>query len=272
MVRKFLIASLVLGLMVISALTGCFEDLGSVTEEFNGEYNANENTTFEIDNINGNIIINVWTGDKVKLDAEKKVQERYKDEFKLVEINVTEALNVIIIKTIYQDENKKHVSVNMEILVPFYVYVDSVTTSNGNIDISDTLGNTSAESSNGGITIKNVVGYVTAHSSNGNLDIQGTSGIFDLDTSNGNINAEIFDINDEVSISSSNGNVVVYIVPTLNATIDMQTSNGDASVSGISLDKTLDQDKHVTGTLNGGGYKINIHSSNGDVELRKLDA
>jgi DUF4097 and DUF4098 domain-containing protein YvlB len=83
---------------------------------------------------------------------------------------------------------------------------------------------------------------------------------------------EIFYFTEDISISSSNGKVVVYILPSLNATIDMQTSNGDVSVSGVTLDKSLDQDKHVTGTLNGGGYKIDISSSNGDVELKKLNA
>jgi DUF4097 and DUF4098 domain-containing protein YvlB len=63
----------------------------------------------------------------------------------------------------------------------------------------------------------------------------------------------------------------VYIAISLNATIDLQTSNGKASVSGVTLDKTTDEEKHITGTLNGGGFSINIHTSNGNVDLKKLE-
>ena len=120
-------------------------------------------------------------------------------------------------------------------------------------------------------TITNVDGYVSASSSNGNVKVKGTTGVSDVSSSNGDVTVEVFDFIEDISISSSNGKVVVYILTTLNATIDLQTSNGDASVTGVTLDKTKDEDKHITGTMNGGGFKISISSSNGDVELKKLE-
>jgi DUF4097 and DUF4098 domain-containing protein YvlB len=251
MVRKYHIALVVFGLMVIAAFSGCIET-DIVTEDFSGEYNTNENTTLTAANPNGDIKINTYNGDTVKLDAEKRVSENREDELDKTEIHVTEENNEIIIETVYEDPNKQHVTVNMDISVPDYVAVESV------------------QSSNGDVTIKNVEGYVSASSSNGDVEVRGTTGISDVSSSNGHVTVEVFDFKEDISISSSNGKVVVYILPSLNATIDLQTSNGDVSVSGVTLDKTKDEDKHVTGTLNGGGYKINIHSSNGDVELRKL--
>jgi hypothetical protein len=269
--RKYHILLLIMGILVISASTGCFST-DMVTEDFSGDYDANENTTLKVTNSNGDITIMVWDGEKVKLEGEKRVSENRKDELDTVEINVTEENDEIVITTIYHDEDKKHVTVNMEIMVPEYVKVESVKSSNGDIKIIDTLGDTFAESSNGDVTIKDVDGYVNAHSSNGDLDIRGTTGISDMSTSNGDIYVEILDIQGDVSISSSNGKVVAYILPTLECTIDMDTSNGDVSVSGITLDTTVDEDNHIKGTLNGGGHKIELQSSNGDVELKKLDA
>jgi hypothetical protein len=260
-----------MGILMITASTGCFST-DMVTEDFNREYDANENTTLKVSNSNGDITIKVWDGETVKLDAQKRVSENRKNELDKTEINVTEENEEIIIKTIYHDEDKKHVTVNMEIMVPDYVNVESVKSSNGDIKITDTHGDTSAECSNGDVTIKDVDGYVNAHSSNGNLDIRGTTGILDMDTSNGDIYVEIFDIQGDVSISSSNGKVIAYILPALECIVDMSTSNGDVSVSGITLDKTVDEDNHIIGTLNSGGHKIEMHSSNGDVELKKLDA
>jgi DUF4097 and DUF4098 domain-containing protein YvlB len=253
--KKFLIASAVLGLMVISAFSGCIEDTGDkiVSQSFNGEYNTNQNTSLKVTNSNGDVKINTYDGNTVKLDAEKKISETHEDQLDKTEINVTEENNEIIIETIYLEPEITRVTVNMDITVPDYVNVESV------------------QSSNGDVTIKNVEGYVSASSSNGDVEVRGTTGVSDVSSSNGHVTVEVFDFLEDISISSSNGNVIVYILSTLNATIDMQTSNGDVSVSGITLDKSLDEDKHVTGTLNGGGYKIYIHSSNGDVELKKLN-
>jgi hypothetical protein len=259
-----------MGILVISATTGCFSS-DMVTEDVSGEYDANENTTLKVTISNGDITVTVWDGETVKLDAQKRVSETYKDELDKTEINVTEENDEIIIKTIYQDEDKNHVTVNMEIMVPEYVRVESVKSSNGDLKITDVVGDVFAESSNGDVTIKDVDGYVKAHSSNGDLDVRGTTGISDMTTSNGDIYVEIFDIKEDISIDSSNGKVIVYILQTLQCTVDMDTSNGDVLVSGITLDKTVDEEKHIKGTLNGGGHKIEMHSSNGDVKLHKLN-
>jgi hypothetical protein len=251
--KKYLVMFLLVGLLVISAFSGCIST-NMATEDVEGEYNTNENTTFSVSNSNGYIKINTYDGDKVKLDAQKRVPEDKKDELDETEINVTEENNEISIKTIYEDPNKTDVTVNMDITIPEYVSVESV------------------HSSNGDVTINDVDGYVSASSSNGNVKVKGTTGISQVSSSNGDVTVEVLDFIEDISISSSNGKVVVYILTTLNATIDLSTSNGRASVSGVTLDKTRDDDKHITGTLNGGGFKIDISSSNGDVELRKLEA
>jgi hypothetical protein len=249
---KNIVVLVVLGLLATAAFSGCIET-DMVTEDFSGEYSTNENTTLTVSNSNGNIKINTNVGDTVKLDGEKKVSEDKEDLLDKTEVEVTEGNNSITIETVYEDPKKKDVTVNMDISVPEYVYVESV------------------QSSNGDITINDVEGYVSVSTSNGNVEVMGTTGLSDVSSSNGNVKVEVFDFLEDIEISSSNGNVVIYILPTLNATIDLVTSNGKASVSGVTLDKSLDDDKHITGTLNGGGFKINIQSSNGNVELRKLD-
>lgn len=250
--KKYLIMFLIVGLLGMTAFSGCI-DTNMATEDVEGEYSTNENTTLSVSNSNGYIKINTYEADTVKLDAEKRVSEDKKDELDKTEIQVTEENNDIFIKTIYEDPNKTQVTVNMDITVPEYVNVESV------------------HSSNGDVTINNVDGYVFASSSNGDVEVRGTTGISQVSSSNGDVTVEVFNYTEDISISSSNGKVVVYILTTLNATIDLQTSNGGASVSGVTLDKSKDDDKHIIGTLNGGGFKISISSSNGDVELRKLE-
>lgn len=250
---KYVVLALVVGLLVTVVFTGCISN-DMVTEDFSEEYNTNDNTTLIVKNSNGDIRITTYDGDTVKLDAEKRVSENHKDELDKTEIIVTEEDNEIVIETIYEEPSKTHATVNMEIMVPEHVNVETV------------------HSSNGDITVRNVEGYPTVSSSNGDVEVRGTTGISEVSSSNGDVTVEIYSVMEGVSISSSNGDVIVYILTSLNATIDMQTSNGRALVSGITLDTTLDEDKHITGTLNGGDHNVEIHSSNGDVELKKLTA
>jgi hypothetical protein len=273
--KRYVIAILVLGLFAITRFSGCIESEPDdeplvVSDLFEGNYNATGNTTLEVDNSNGYIIVTTWEQGGVKLEADKWIDEKFKEKLDEVEIIVTEENNRIIIETVYETQEGIHATVDMNIWISPSVHVETLKTSNGMIELSNTIGNTSCESSNGDVFIDNVDGYVEAHTSNGYLSVIGTTGIEDVTTSNGDVMVEVFDVKEDVEISSSNGDISIDVLPTLNLTIDMQTSLGDISISGLTLEKSLDDDTHVIGTMNGGGYKIDIHTSNGDVRLKKL--
>jgi DUF4097 and DUF4098 domain-containing protein YvlB len=101
--------------------------------------------------------------------------------------------------------------------------------------------------------------------------VSGTTGIKDLQSSNGLINTEIFDFQDDISISTSNGAITVYINPSLNADIDMETSNGQISITGMMLNFSTSEEKHKAGRLGDGGNELEIKTSNGNIYLRKLE-
>ncbi len=50
----------------------------------------------------------------------------------------------------------------------------------------------------------------------------------------------------------------------------MTTSNGKISISGISLNITTSEDEYFIGTLGEGGHLLEIHTSNGNVNLYEL--
>ena len=224
----------------------------------------------KVSTINGQIEINNWDGDTILLNAVKKSRID-KEELDLVEINSIESDNQIEIVAKYVGQRTTIPSVDMNIKVPRNITIDTVITSNGAIQISGIKGDVKSTSSNGGIFIENVDGYVSATTSNGRIEINGTTGIADLATSNGNIEVEIFDFLDDISIETSNGAITVYINSSLNTNIDMTTSNGQIAISGISLNLTLNEVKHKVGELGEGGNSIDIHTSNGNINLRKLE-
>ena len=264
MKKQLLIIGITL-LLIVIGLSGC---LGPSTKNFNRELEANENTVLKVNNINGTIKINTWNGDTIIVDA--IISSYSKDELENIDIEINEIDNVIDIETKYLGAGSVEAITDMTIKVPNIVTIDTISTSNGNVQISGTKGNISAHSSNGAIKIENVEGYVKASSSNGNLEIKGTTGIDDLDTSNGEIYVEIFDFKADANIGSSNGRIRAYINPSLNADIEMRTSNGQISISGVSLSLTISEEKHKEGKLGEGGNKLYIHTSNGNINLYKL--
>lgn len=266
MKKKFMIVVIIL-LLVSVGLTGC---IGQASKEFNEEYETNENTVLKVSNINGDVEVIRWDGNTVTLDA-KISSYKGNDELEKIEIDVIESDSVIDIETKYLGTGSVEVSTDMIIKVPTLVTVDMVTTSNGDIRISGIKGNTTVHSSNGAITITDVNGYVSASSSNGDIEIKDTTGIAGLDTSNGNIYAEIFNFKENISLDTSNGGISVYIDPLLNADIEMKTSNGDISISGVQLVITISEKDYKVGRLGEGGNKLDINTSNGSINLYKLN-
>ena len=267
MEKHYLVIGIVL-VFLVGGLSGCITP--QTTEYFNEEYDANENTIITVSTINGQIEISVWDGDNVSLNAVKK-SSFGKEELDNIEINVIENENQIEIEAKYIGQRSTTPSVDMNIKVPRNVTVDSAITSNGAIQISGIKGDVITTTSNGAILIDDVDGYVTATTSNGRIEIRGTTGVKDLRSSNLGIEAEVFNFKENISISTSNGGITVYINSSLNADIDMTTSNGQISINGVTLDLTISEEKHKAGKLGDGGNALDIQTSNGNINLRKLE-
>ena len=254
--------------IILSGISGCFGP--QTTDYFNHEYEVGDNTILKVTTINGQIEINSYDGDTVTVNAIKK-SSFGQEELDKIEIVVIEDENGLEIETKYFGQRLTIPSVDMNIKVPKNVTVNSVTTSNGDIQISSVKGNVIAKSSNGAIIIEDVSGYVSATTSNGKIDVKKTTGIKDLKTANLGINAEVYDFKDNVSISTSNGGITVYINTSLNANIEMTTSNGQISIKDVTLNIQSSEDKHIEGLLGEGGNLLDIQTSNGNINLYKLE-
>jgi hypothetical protein len=267
MEKKVIICGII-ALFFVAGLSGCFGPQS--TDYFNGSYTANEQTILTVSNINGQVEITGWDGNNVTVNAVKK-SSFGKEELDKIDINVTAIGNYLNIETKYTGLATIQGSVDMNIKVPHNIHIKSVTSSNGAIQITDTKGDIKTSSSNGAIIINTVDGYISAETSNGRIEVKETTGIKDsIRTSNGAITVEVADFHDDITIDTSNGPVSVYLNPSLNATIEMTTSNSQITFEGISLNVQLLEQTHVIGSLGSDGRKIDIHTSNGKIQLLKL--
>jgi DUF4097 and DUF4098 domain-containing protein YvlB len=261
---------LLLGILIIifiGSLNGCFGPV--TTENFNKEYPVKDQTTITVSNINGKIDIAGWNESLVSLNAVKK-SSLGQEELNKVNISVVMAKYRIDIKVKYIGIGSMQSSVDMTIKIPFTMMLNSATTTNGEIQISGIKGNSTLSSSNGAILVENVDGYVQASTSNGLIEIRGTTGIGDVHTSNGAISVEVRDFRNSMNITTSNGAITAYINPLLNATLDMTTSNGKITVHDLTLDYALTEETHIIGILGIDGRRVDIRTSNGNIDLYKL--
>jgi ribosomal protein S11 len=254
-------------LLIIVGLSGCF---GQATKDFNKEYDADENTILSVININGPITISTGIGNKISLDATMR-SNIGESELDNIKIEVTEVKNLIDIETKYLGSGSIQISTDMEINVPNYVIVNSVSSSNGQVRITDAKGNVTAHSSNGDVIIQDVDGYIDVITSNGRVEVKDSTGIKNIRSSNGDIFVEIFDFKENIIISTSNGGISVYINQALNANLMVTTSNGRISITELNLDITSSEEKRIVGKLGVGGNNIEITTSNGNINIYKLN-
>jgi len=271
MVKKFLVPVLLGVVLVFIALSGC--DLFMETEEFLETYQVAAGTKLKVYTFNGYIDISKWDKDSVEVYALKKTG-RGRSELDNAQIEVTTNGDMVV-KAEYTMPTSPDVRVNFEIKLPADVIVDTISTSNGKIMLEGITGDAVANSSNGNIDISNVDGYASATASNGDVDITGATGVVKARSFNGNIKVEIADLkNGGANITTSNGRIKAYLSTSLNANIEMSTSNGKVSIDSdirSYLNITEESSKSVKATIGTGGSTIYIHTSNGKVNLYKLD-
>jgi hypothetical protein len=255
---------------ILAGCSGSFYDdeIDSISEDFEEEYNADENTVLEVKNINGDIIIQAEDIDKIVLYYEK-ISYESKDQLNKVDVIVTEVDSEIIIETRYKTESRE-ATVNMVIQVPDFINVSVVETTNGEIELSNTHGDVELKTTNGDISASYVYGEVTASTTNGVIDVMYCTKVGNITSTNGRIGVQVRNFDSDILIETTNGHIMVSINPELDADLFMKTNNGEIYVNDIDLTLTKDEDSHLEGCLGSCGNQITIETSNGNIVLGKL--
>ena len=168
-------------------------------------------------------------------------------------------------------------------------------TSNGSIHLGRLNGNVEAHSSNGSIEVKDVKGDVNFTTSNGGVHAENVEGSFEAQTSNGGIRARLHDTpsGHPIRLSTSNGDIDLAVDSLHQNDVIATTSNGPITVrmpanAGASLHASTNSNgsvrsdfdvlihpgelsKHrMEGTIGGGGPRIDLTTSNGNISLLKM--
>lgn len=157
-------------------------------------------------------------------------------------------------------------------------------TSGGSIEAENCTGKIKLSTSGGSLHLSNLDGTINAQTSGGSVDgdnikgelITGTSGgsvrlndlycSLDASTSGGSIHVEIKQLGKYITLKNSAGNIDLEMPKGQGIDIDLKANkikyNQLNNFTGGSA-----TDKHVTGSLNGGGIPVKLNASSGTINL-----
>lgn len=227
----------------------------TVQEEFHQTYSISPSCRVELDNINGDVKIQVWDRSEVQVNA-IKYGETERD-LAQTNIRVDADSDSIAIRTEYPHSivwsGNNSVNVEYTITVPKNARLDAISLVNGNLEITGVSGTVSAATVNGGLRA---------------LDL---SGEMKLSTVNGSLNVAFTLLNiPRVSLSSVNGSLELKLPSNVDAKINASTVNGSISNEfGLTVDKGRWVGEDLSGVIGGGRTRIDLGNVNGKISILK---
>jgi len=231
-----------------------------LTEEFHQLYPLSAGGRVSIANINGNVHINVWDQNSVKVDAVKRAYSQQRlSEATIEVINTPDSVKI---RTNYP-ENQNYGGRNRE---------DNPASVEYTLTVPRRASLQGAELVNGSLDVEGLQGDVHVSLVNGAVAATGLGGEVKISTVNGGIGANIatFDAAKTVSLNSVNGPIVLIVPPGASADVKASTVHG-AITNDFGL--TVDDGQYVGHTLSGqigsGGIRVRLNNVNGSISIKR---
>lgn len=227
---------------------------GEYTETFDRTYPMDHGGRVALENINGDVTIEVWDEAEVRVYAVKRASST--ERLNALRIDVDASERGVFVDTHYPNsrdlgDGDRHgrMEVEFTLTVPRFATIDGV------------------ELVNGDLIIDGVEGDVEADTVNGEIVVRGASGEVELETVNGGIELELGPgPSKEISLSSVNGTIEVFLSGS--AEIRAETVNGTIRNDfGIEVKKGKYVGSSMNGSVGSGGPSIELETVNGGIRI-----
>ena len=244
----------IMSLAAIVLLAAAAASAGNYTETFDQTYPVDHGAEVGLENINGDLTIEVWDRAEVRVYAVKSASSP--ERMDALKIDVDASARGVFIDTHYPnsrdlsfDDRHGHSKVEYTLTVPRFAVIDGV------------------ELVNGDLLIDGVEGSVDADTVNGTIVVRGASGEIELETVNGGIELELGPgVIDQISLSSVNGTIEVFL--TGSAEIRAETVNGRITNDfGLEVKKGKYVGSSMRGSIGAGGPVIELETVNGGIQV-----
>ena len=212
-------------LLLLASLQPLFA--GEIRERFEKTYPLKSGGEFRLKNTNGAVLITSWDRNEVKIEAEKIVRARSREDaeriMKEIEINIRDSAELVDVDTRLPRRSdggfwdwifnggSTSIEVKYWITVPAQVNL-SAESVNGEVRAQDISGRADLETTNGRVEVINASGSVNAETTNGAIEVSLTKvtpgETMRFATTNGRIEADFpADFAADISANTTNGHV-----------------------------------------------------------------
>ncbi len=144
-------------------------------------------------------------------------------------------------------------------------------TSGGNVHAEGITGGLEMETSGGEVRVGTVTGDVNVSTSGGNIRLSDVDGKVRAETSGGDVSVRLKSANKGIYVETSGGNIELAMAKNSGADIDASTSGGDVTCDlPITMTGKI-SDNRIKGSVNGGGASVHARTSGGDIRIRALE-
>ena len=211
-----------------------------------------------LENINGDVSIEVWERNEVHVYAVKKASSpELLDE---LEVRVDADKDRVRIDTHYPSMNhsdngyRRFTKVEYTLTVPRLAMLDEI------------------ELVNGDLAVVGIEGGMDAETVNGNIMVRDCAGSAILGTVNGGIEAyfDRLSYENKLDMESVNGRLDLYLASSLGADLSADTVNGSLKNDfGLEVRKGKSVGSDFRGSVGGGGAKVSLETVNGSINVHR---
>jgi DUF4097 and DUF4098 domain-containing protein YvlB len=231
---------------------------------FDATYPLAAGGTVALENINGDVIIEVWDASEVRVQAVKSASSQ--DLLDRLKIDVDADGSSLRIDTIYpsnrrsaedrhdyaESEKRRHMKVEYTLTIPRSAVVNDVDLVNGNLTVVGVEGGVDAETVNGDILVKEGAGDASLSTVNGSIELY----------------VAHHDPGMSIDLESVNGELDLYLSGSAGADLRAETVNGRISNDfGIEVRKGKYVGASLKGAVGGGGSRVGLETVNGSINV-----
>ncbi|MCA9733454.1 DUF4097 family beta strand repeat protein [candidate division KSB1 bacterium] len=228
-------------------------------------------TGLEVNNINGPVEVYGVNGiDEIEITGERIVrsdsQHDADEHLNSLQVSLRDAGSMIIVETEQPSSSDgREYEVRYKIRIPDNWDV-TVNLTNGIVTVESISGNVEADVTNGNVNVTDVVGSVSVDLTNGNADLRDINGNVEVDLTNGIIFTQMnWTTNRQCKLSTTNGGIELRVPETASADFTASVSNGEISLTGLTLHDLVSSPRSVHGRLGNGEGRIELKTVNGSI-------
>ncbi len=230
--------------------------------------NLSADELVSICNVNGDISVEGWDSDEVEVVYIITCDDQ--EDMDAVKVNC-DLSDGIVCEVEYDSDwndlnNGNSGEVTFNVKVPENLALDFILDNvNGDITILSATGTSVIELVNGDVNASDFDGAAVIELVNGSVITSGIPELDEVNIVNGDITCSVFELNNDLSLSSVNGEIVLDLGAAVN--VEIETINGDIDVSDSFNARIEEEIVGAYASFGTGEHTIEISTVSGDIEV-----